>query len=404
MRTASARGALFVLVVALSSTVATANATRPARPDTTWTQVPSPSPGTGVFNAFFSGVSAISATDAWAVGQDSANPQHTIQTLAEHWYGTEWAAVKTANRRNSENQLNGVAAISANDVWAVGYTSSSSRSVDITLVEHWNGTRWSIVPSPNVQTGFGDSNVLKAVSAVSSTDVWATGWAIDDARGGIDMLFEHWDGTRWSIVSTPSPIGAFQFGFGIDARTSTDVWAVGYDAGGVALRNLAAHWDGSAWSIVPTPNVGGGSPPDNHLFAVTAIAQNDVWAVGWENNIDGLNKQLTITMHWDGSAWVVIPSPNPNTSGGELFGVTALSSSDVWAVGESRNFDSGSQSSLTMQWNGSVWTVVDSPNGFFTTQANGAASVAPGTVWAVGSTEIQGQCCLRTFVLQTTDG
>jgi hypothetical protein len=399
---ARARTAVSILAwLALALFGPAANA---ARPDTTWTLVPSPNPGTGVFNAILSAVSATSTTDAWAVGSNSANPQHTIQTLAEHWDGATWTAVRTPNRRNAENELNGVAAVAPNDVWAVGDTNSSQRSVQITLIEHWDGTRWSIVPSPNVQTGFGDANVLQAVSAVSSTDVWATGWAIDDARGGIDMLFEHWDGTRWSIVPTPSPIGAFQFGFGIDARTSTDAWAVGYDGGGVALRNLAAHWDGSTWSKVPPPTFGWGSPPDNHLFAVTSLADNDAWAVGWENNIDGLNKQLTITMHWNGSVWTVVPSPNPNTSGGELFGVTALSSTDVWAVGESRNFDTGSQSSLTMQWNGSVWTLVDSPNGFFTTQANGAVSVAPGTVWAVGTTEIQGQCCLRTLVLQTSDG
>jgi hypothetical protein len=76
----------------------------------------------------------------------------------------------------------------------------------------------------------------------------------------------------------------------------------------------------------------------------------------------------------------------------------------VWAVGESSNFDAGEQSSLTVHWDGSSWTVVDSPNGVFTTTPVGADKRAGGTVWAVGATEVQGQCCLRTLVLETTDG
>lgn len=398
------RARLAVVLLAAGALLLPASGASAAGAAATWTIVPSPSPGNGVFNATLSTVSATSATDAWAVGSDSANNNHSTQTLAEHWDGAAWTAVPTVSRKGSENELNGVAAIAPNDVWAVGDTNSTTRSVRITLAEHWDGTSWRIVPSPNVQTTFGSSQELTAVTAIASNDVWATGWAIDDARGGIDMLVEHFDGTRWRIVQTPTPIGAFQFGLGIDAVSSSDVWAVGYDAGGVAERNLSAHWDGTAWTVVPTPNVGGGSPPDNKLQAVAAVSSNDVWAVGWENNIGGLNKQVTITEHWDGTAWTVVPSPNPNSSGGELFGVTALSSTDVWAVGESRDFDTGVQSSLAMQWDGSAWTVVSTPNGVLTTTPVGAASVAGGTVWGVGATEAQGQCCLRTLVLQTSDG
>jgi hypothetical protein len=374
-----------------------------AAPDTTWTIVPSPNPGHGVFNAVLSSVDALSTSDAWAVGFDDA-PDATPRTLAERWDGAAWTVSRTVDRPGSENELLGVAMVATDDVWAVGRTTNHSRGVTITLIEHFDGTSWHLVKSPNVSTAFGQANYLTSVTALAADDVWAAGWAITPGQSGIEILVEHWNGSKWQVAPSPSPPGADQFAVGIAATSPDDIWAVGSDQSGTASRNLAAHWDGTAWSIVPTPNIGGGSPPDNFLEAVTAIGPDDAWAVGWENNIGGLNKQRSITMHWDGSSWTIVPSPNPNTSGAELFGATAVSSTDVWAVGESRNFNSGEQSSLTMQWDGAAWTVVDSPNQVFTTTPLGAAALLNGTVWAVGATELPGQCCLRTLVLQTTDG
>jgi hypothetical protein len=401
-----------VLAILIGSAALLGGMPPAAATTTTWSVVPSPSPGTGVFNAVFASVSAVSPTDAWAVGRDNSPcataPARTSSacddhTLAEHWDGASWTAVATPDRGGSSNSLNGVAAIAADDVWAVGSSDNATRGVTRTLAEHWNGTDWSIVRTKNNSTAFGAVSVFTSVAAVGPRKVWAAGYAITAGGGSIEMLFERWNGTRWRKFPSPT-LGGFQFATGLAVVSARDIWAVGYDASGSPSRNVSAHWDGTSWTLVPTPNIAGGTPADNKLQGVAAVSSNDVWAVGWENNIDGLNKQQTITMHWDGSAWTVVPSPNPNTSGGELFAVTALSSTDVWAVGESRNFDTGEQSSLTMQWDGSVWTVVPSPNGFFTTTLFGADILSGGTAWAVGSTEVSGECCLRTFVLQTTSG
>jgi hypothetical protein len=401
-----------VLAILIGSAALLGGMPAAAAATTAWSVVPSPSPGTGVFNAVFASVSAVSPTDAWAVGSDNSPcataPARTSSacddhTLAEHWDGASWTAVATLDRAGSSNSLNGVAAIAPDDVWAVGSSDNATRGVTRTLAEHWNGTDWSIVRTRNNATTFGAVSVFTSVAAVGPRKVWAAGYAITAGGGSIEMLFERWNGTRWRKVSSPS-VGGFQFVTGLSVLSARDIWAVGYDASGSASKNVSAHWDGTSWTLVPTPNIAGGTPADNKLQGVAAVSSNDVWAVGWENNIDGLNKQQTITMHWDGGAWTVVPSPNPNTSGGELFAVTALSSSDVWAVGESRNFDTGEQSSLTMQWNGSAWAVVPSPNGFFTTTLFGADILPGGTAWAVGSTEVSGECCLRTFVLQTTNG
>src|SRR5207237_796431 len=91
--------------------------------------------------------------------------------------------------------LNAVAGRSANDLWAVGRSEQ-------TLVEHWDGTLWSVIPSPNVSTG---GDILYDVSALTVNDAWAVGAWRQPGPGGIrQTLTEHWDGTQWTVVSSPN--------------------------------------------------------------------------------------------------------------------------------------------------------------------------------------------------------
>jgi hypothetical protein len=85
------------------------------------------------------------------------------------------------------------------------------------------------------------------------------------------------------------------------------------------------HWDGTSWSIVasPNPNPGG----DSSLVGIAAISANDIWAVG------GIGTAKTLTEHWDGTSWSIIPSPSPAANQNQLFAVTALSDGTVAAVG-----------------------------------------------------------------------
>ncbi len=120
------------------------------------------------------------------------------------------------------NQLSGVYARSANDVWAVGEYSSSSTPL-ATLILHWNGTKWAQVPSPNPGA---PGNELNAVSADSATDAWAVGTIL--ASGGVtDTLILHWNGTSWSQVSSPTPANSYLNLAGVSAISASDAWAVG---------------------------------------------------------------------------------------------------------------------------------------------------------------------------------
>src|SRR5688572_7872072 len=128
-----------------------------------------------------------------------------------------WEAVPSPNAGSPHNQLNGVAAIAHDDVWAVGAYGIFAVEGPRQMIQHWDGTRWTLAASPVPEV----SSELLAVSSVDAHDVWAVG-----GYGTGQALIQHWDGTSWSVVSHPNPGGFNRFS-GVDARSSGDVWAVG---------------------------------------------------------------------------------------------------------------------------------------------------------------------------------
>src|SRR5436189_289900 len=88
-------------------------------------------------------------------------------------------------------------------------------------------TSWLVISSPN-ETG-ADASTLAAVAALSSNDVWAVGNYKVFNQYQWDTLIEHWDGTKWSIVSSPNVPGADKnFLYAVAALSPSNVWAVGY--------------------------------------------------------------------------------------------------------------------------------------------------------------------------------
>ena len=150
-------------------------------------------------------------------------------------------------------------------------------------------------------------------------------------------LAEHWDGTAWTVVASPSPgRGVYQINSlnGIIHVSSNDVWAAGWysDASSFADETLIEHWDGSAWQVVPSPNITTAAGSINVLNSVAALSSNDVWAVGSWSNSSNVSK--TLTLRWDGSSWKIVASPSRNTNS-YLNGVGVISPADAWAVGTS---------------------------------------------------------------------
>jgi len=340
-----------------------------------WRVVASPNGGTQANS--LSSVAAATDNDVWAVGWAYNQSLGAYRTLTEHWNGTRWSLVRSSNATSGYNLLNGVAAVAANDIWTVGQAAIGSTYN--TLVEHWNGVAWSIVPSPNVA---GNSNVLEAISVVSANDIWAVGFSTDSNFINKTLTL-HWDGNTWSIV--PSPSLGSDILFAVDALASNNVWAVGRTKpGGYGEdRTLTMHWDGSAWNIVPSPN---DSSNDNDLFGVAAIASDDVWAVG---NAGSLK---TLAIHWDGASWGVVPTPvfDPNATNQVLVGIVALSSNNISTAGQYIVPLQGSaQHTLTENWTGLNWNFVSSPNAQNSNnRLHGITATPNGTLWAVGTTGI----------------
>jgi plastocyanin len=261
--------------------------------------------------------------------------------------------------------LAGVAAISANDVWAVGYTSTR------TLVEHWDGVQWSIVGSPNVGSGV---NGLNAIEIVSPNDMWAVGSYYVPASNKYQTLVEHWNGGGWSVVASPNiGTGSNFLWKGVTAVSANDVWAVGSYGPITAEQTLAIRWNGSQWNVVPTANMPGNA---NRLYDVVATASNDVWAVGYY----GPNpNERTLVEHWDGAQWSIVASPNPDAGRNVLIGVATLASNDVWAGGFRGT------STLTEHWDGTQWSVVSSPNRTGANYLEALAALSTYDILAVGS-------------------
>jgi hypothetical protein len=291
-----------------------------------------------VANSNLNATSADAPNDIWAVGFSNPTSPLVEQPLTEHFNGTSWT-VESSPTLASGGTLRGVTALSPTNVWAVG-GSSGQGAIPGGLIEHFDGTKWSVVP--------GDSSVnavLNAVTAISANDIWAVGQGTNPTNGSTrGNVIEHFNGKSWSAV----PVPAFSFVnddlFGVSGDAANDVWAVGVTGRSAAARTEVLHFNGTAWSAAPAPT----------FFARTlaALSPTDVWAVGSSNGTAQIE-------NFNGSTWNVVPSPSvPGTS--SLDAVTAVSASDIWAVGTT--FSGGTEQTLVEHFDGTSWSVVPSAN------------------------------------------
>jgi hypothetical protein len=318
------------------------------------------------------GVAVTGRCSAWAVGSYLSG----LSALIERWNGFAWHQVR-APGPHASTSLFAVAAASANDVWAVGIQHDVSERHARTLIDHWNGQLWKVVPSPNPRGSFSTA-VLTSVSAGSRGDVWAAGYY--EVGDLYRTLIEHWNGTEWRIVSSPnrsaSEISSVLAG--ISVAPQGQAWAVGYYSKGAASWSLVEHWDGRGWRIAPGPD-----SRQSGLESVTARSPTGTWAVGWSHR--GTSNQPEIA-RWDGSSWHLVPCPHLAGHGSaELVDVDGVGSSAV-AVGFYYQGPSSSMG-IALAWHGNSWTAVTVP-----AEGPGNADVSLGSVgglefgrpWIVG--------------------
>ena len=312
-----------------------------------WTSVPAPPAGQ---NGLLLGVTSTSDTNAWAVGYWRVQ-RYQFNPLAIHWNGTAWSTSSSvASAVPGGTILYGVTDISPTDAYAFGNNSSLASGE----LAQWNGSTWSRVTYP-LPTNTGYNTTLNAISADSSSDVWVIGSFLDQVGSSLrwETFSDHWNGSTWTVVPMPLVTGSDTlFTYQIssaDAISPTNVWVAGGSGdnaspyGGTPSNTLIEHWNGSAWSVVTSPSPG----TNANLTGVTSSSANNVWAVGYDTP-SGSSVAQTLTMNWNGTAWTTVASPNQGSSSTVLSSVsTTPGASIVQAVG--RSGTSGSLNPFALQ-------------------------------------------------------
>lgn len=252
---------------------------------TAWSVFPGPKFSAGDQPSIFA-MTSTSADDVWAIGSLLSDGGLLLSYLFEHWDGKQWTQTSIIS---NDAFLFGASADAPNDAWAVGFNGPENDD-SLTLALHYDGTSWTQASTPNVGTG---ANQLNAVLALGPNDVWAVGFSTPTPPPTEDAtltLIEHFDGTSWSVVPSPNvgPNSQFQSNrlFGLTANSASDIWAFGsyFESDGSGhQKTLLLHWDGVSWTIAPSPNPTTGGFLSDLLFAGVTPSPGNVWIVGTED-------------------------------------------------------------------------------------------------------------------------
>jgi hypothetical protein len=262
-------------------------------------------------------------------------------STAEHWQDGRWVLTPMAVSPDPGTEgieTDSVAAVAPTDAWAVGGLYATNIEFGLTsdgaLIEHWDGTAWSIVPNPALNQ---PGAVLRSVSVISPSDIWAVGQQGNPdqtTNSGDTPLIEHWNGSTWTVVTAPAA-STPSFLFAVSGDSATDAWAVGYqtEAGSSTLVPLIEHWDGTSWNTVSLPASVAGL---NGLIGVYADGPDDVWAIeGGSSAPPTPGGRPATFLHWDGTTWSAVTAPGPRAYGQapQYEAISGDRSGDVWAVG-----------------------------------------------------------------------
>jgi hypothetical protein len=260
-----------------------------------WKQVPGPD------NSTLASVAAISPKDALAVGYTTSRSGSTV-TLALRWDGRTWTRTRTPNPGGAgDDELLGVTALSATDAWAVG-SSLDPQATTKTLILHWNGSHWSQASVPAVPT---DGTQLSGVAAASPSDVWAVG-RYNSAGDFEHPLILRWNGHGWTREKLPSAGQKTEMLDGV-AATASSVWAVGLGpcigpSINCPSKTLTMHLTSSGWRVAPSVSVSD-RVDQNALAGVAITAASTAWAVGDYFPAAESEPIYALLQRWNGSAW-----------------------------------------------------------------------------------------------------
>jgi hypothetical protein len=328
------------------------------------------------------GVMCPSSTTCFAVGNQKLESPQT--GLIEYWNGASWSATAypPVNPRPPHAALAGVACATATTCFGVGrYTNSAGTTVP--LIERPTATGWSVVGASALK-GAGS---LSSVSCPSTATCVAAGTS--GSFGAERTLITRWNGTAWSIMPSPNathagkPLNSFLLG--VSCSSAKSCFAVGYSIY-YSFRTLIERWDGKSWTIVPSPNRSQAKTALSILEGVSCTSATNCFAVGRSGSNDNqASAYRTLTERWNGIAWTIVPSPNAVSGVGELAGVSCASATACVAVGNAYRYSV--RKSLIETWNGTAWTRVTSADPPSATHSalSGVSCASPTSCAAAGN-------------------
>ncbi|HLK43194.1 MAG TPA: hypothetical protein VKV34_07610, partial [Thermoleophilia bacterium] len=303
---------------------------------------------------------AATSSPAARTGQVRVKPVFTLPTARSKWTGDAplslnrtasaallpagpWTIVTSPNYGPAPavNDLDGVSCTTETSCVAVGEATTGALPVLHTLVESWDGSSWSIVPSPDE----GVSSALVAVSCAAPDSCMAIGYG--GAYGG--ALAETWNGSSWSTAPVPH-VGALS---AVSCSLPSACTAVGALPSG---RGFAAeNWNGWSWSAQIAAPAGPPTAIDT-VSGISCVAPGYCVAVGTYS--DGRGPSRTLIESSSGSGWSVVRSPNVGSSAASsaLTSVSCSLASQCVAVG-SYSEPGGPSRALVEEWNGYSWSV-----------------------------------------------
>ena len=228
-------------------------------------------------------------------------------------------------------------------------------------------------------------NSLGPIAGSAPDDVWAVGdYLPDQAASNQDATLsfaEHWNGRKWAVVRTPNAGPNFS-SFNDVAASGGYAWAVGQHLNAAYQdRTLLEVWNSKRWSIAATANPGS---LRDLLFGVSALSRSNVWTVGDQESANGVFE--TLAEHWNGHRWSVVRTPDPGANGNLLYAIDAVAPGNVWAVGQ-RVDARGPAQGLVEHWNGRRWSVVPLPASLSAVQLLDGVTAADGQVWVAGESD-----------------
>ena len=313
-----------------------------------WTMQNNPPPNS-TQEAKFAGVSCTAANACLAVGYfksplPKAPPWWAV---AQRWDGEKWWPLPAPGFSNSVQFL-GVSCTSASACIAVGMIDGDR------LAMTWNGSTWIYIQPP-LPVGFPESK-LEAVACTSSTACTAVGYQKNGSE--ILPLAYRWNGEKWTIQATPTPVGSEEAVLnGVACPSAGVCTAVGsYKSGGV-YKPLSQSWSGgSSWEAPQTPPSPAGALETK--LAAISCSGTSCQAVGYYKNSAG--KKFTLAERLKLGTWEVLATPNPAGATEATFqGISCTS--ETMCIGTGRSNQSPPKP-LAERWNGVSWELMSTPS------------------------------------------